>query len=69
MHPHTASNDAHGPTAKVPGYHYNRIITVHHKYLCQKSGNDMPKIAQEKNAVMLKAKRFSDKVTVKPWLH
>lgn len=47
MHPHTATDDAHGSTAKVPGYYYNRIITIHHKYLCQKTEIGIPKIAQE----------------------
>jgi len=47
MHPHTATDDAHGSTAKVPGCYYHRIITSHRKYLCQKTEIDMPKIALE----------------------
>lgn len=47
MHPHTATDDARGSAAKVPGYYYNRIITIYHKYLCQKIEIDMPQIAQE----------------------
>lgn len=49
MHPHTVSGNAHGSTTgKVPGYHYNLVIAVHHKHLCKKTGTDMPKIAQGK---------------------
>lgn len=66
MHPHTVSGNAHGsttgPPPVVPGYHYNRVIAVHHKHLCKKTGTDMPKIAQEKKkkkAVMPKAKRLA----------